>query len=261
MTEGPSILVEHQNRVAIVTLNRPSVRNALDLGLLQALIAHLDDFAADREVRCLVLTGAGDRAFSAGADLKERLGLSPDERTAHTALIDEATAAIERFPVPVIAAIRGFALAGGAELATACDLRVMSDDGAIGFPEVKVGVFPGAGGVIRLPRLIGAGLARDLLFTGRRVEAEEALAVGLVDRVVPNPQVLAAAMALAGEIASSAPLAMRALKAALLESAGLPTEDARRIVARLRVPLDATRDYEEGLRAFSERRSPRFTGT
>jgi methylglutaconyl-CoA hydratase len=255
-----TVLHNIERGIAIVTLNRPDARNALNTALLSRLITSLNTLAAESSLRCLVITGSGDKAFCAGADLKERLGLSPEERTRHTTLINDVAMALEQFPVPVIAAIRGFALAGGAELATACDLRVMSDDGTIGLPEVRVGVFPGAGGVVRLPRLIGAGRARDLLFTGRRVEATEALAMGLVDRVVPNRDVLPTGLALAAEIATGAPLAIRAMKQALNDTAGLSSSDAHGMVARLRVPLDATRDYEEGLRAFSERRTPQFTG-
>jgi enoyl-CoA hydratase/carnithine racemase len=258
--DAQPIIHETENGITVVTLNRPETRNALNTALLNSLIATLNVLATDLSLRCMVITGAGDKAFCAGADLKERLGLTAEERTRHTAMIDEAATALERFPVPVIAAIRGFALAGGAELATACDLRVISGDGAMGLPEVRVGVFPGAGGVIRLPRLIGAGRARDLLFTGRRVGAAEALAIGLVDRVVANEKVLPVALAVAEEIAMGAPLAIRAMKQALNETAGLSTSDAQGIVAPLRVPLDATRDYEEGLQAFAQRRIPQFTG-
>lgn len=254
------VLLEKTDHIALITMNRPESRNALSLALLHDLKDTLSTLANDRDVRCLILTGTGDKAFSAGADLKERLPLKAEERSAHSRLINQVASDLERFPVPVIAAIRGFALAGGAELAVACDLRVMSDDGMIGLPEVRIGVFPGAGGVIRLPRLIGPGRARDLLFTGRRVGADEALSIGLIDRIAPNQDVLNVAMDLAQEIAAGAPLAIRALKTALIESSGLSSGEAERIVAPLRVSLDGTRDYDEGLRAFSERRAPQFTG-
>lgn len=260
MTGAAEVWVDRREQIAILTLDRPQSRNALSLRLLSMLMTELGALGADPALRCLVITGAGEKAFCAGADLKERLALTTDQRTVHTSAINDVALVIEQFPVPVIAAIRGFALAGGAELATACDLRVISDDGVIGFPEVRIGVFPGAGGVIRLPRLIGAGRARDLLFTGRRVDAAESLAMGLVDRVVASKEVLATALALAAEIATAAPLAVRAMKQALNDTAGLPTADAGSMVSRLRVPLDATRDYDEGLRAFAERRPPTFTG-
>jgi enoyl-CoA hydratase len=159
-----------------------------------------------------------------------------------------------------IAAVRGFALAGGTELAIACDLRVAGTDAVFGLPEVKIGIFPGAGGVLRLPRLVGAGAARDLLFTGRQVGAEEASRLGLIDRLVEPEAVLTAARALAGQVAANAPLAVRAVKRALGESFGLVEAEARRTVNRHRATLDATADYQEGLAAFAERRAPRFRG-
>lgn len=186
--------------------------------------------------------------------------LAPDERAAHTAAIEAAAEGLAALPMPTIAAVRGFALAGGAELAIACDLRVAADDATFGFPEVKIGIFPGAGGALRLPRIVGGGAARDLLFTGRHLSAEEAFHLGLVDRLVPAESVPGAAAALAASIAANAPLAVRAVKRALQESHGTPLAQARRAVNALRAALDATADYEEGLAAFAERRAPRFTG-
>jgi enoyl-CoA hydratase/carnithine racemase len=162
--------------------------------------------------------------------------------------------------MPSIAAIRGFALAGGAELAIACDLRVAAEDATLGFPEVRVGIFPGAGGVLRLPRIVGGGVARDLLFTGRRVSADEAFRIGLIDRLVAPRAVMESAVELAASIAANAPLAVRAVKRALEESHGRPLGDARSTVSALRAALDATDDYEEGLAAFADKRAPRFTG-
>ena len=257
----PVLISERQDDIAILTLNRPEARNALSLELIDAVLDELAKLAGDRTVRSLVLTGSGEQAFCAGADLKERLGLAPDERTEHTRKINAISDALAGFPVPVVAAIRGFALAGGAELAVACDLRVFADDSIYGLPEVNIGVFPGAGATVRLPGVVGSGHARDLLFTGRRITAQEAAAMGLADRVVPSSDVLVTAMQLAGTIANGAPLAVRALKAALDQSVNLPPAEAARIVSRLRAPLDATDDYSEGIRAFTERRSPRFTGT
>lgn len=186
--------------------------------------------------------------------------LAPDERAAHTAAIEAAAEALATLPMPTIAAVRGFALAGGAELAIACDLRVAAEDATFGFPEVRIGIFPGAGGALRLPRLVGGGAAHDLLFTGRNVAAEEAFRLGLVDRLVPADSVLETATALAASIAANAPLAVRAVKRAVEESHGTRRDEARRAVNALRAALDATADYEEGLAAFAERRSPRFTG-
>lgn len=254
----PTVLLDHTGPIALVTLNRPAVRNALSRQLATDLLATLTALSHDDTLRALILTGAGDRAFCAGADLIERQTMTPAELTAHTESINTVCDTLESFPVPTIAAIRGYALAGGAEIAIACDLRVAATDATLGFPEVKIGVFPGAGGVVRLPLLIGPGPARDLLYTGRQVPADEAHHLGLITRLVPPDQVLPTAQSLASTIAANAPLAIRALKRALLASTNLPTPDAHRTVAHHRRPLDATSDYTEGLTAFAERRKPNF---
>jgi enoyl-CoA hydratase/carnithine racemase len=186
--------------------------------------------------------------------------MAADERRVTTEAIFDACQAVAELPVPVIAAVRGYCLAGGAELAIACDLRVAGDDAIFGWSEVRVGVFPGAGGTVRLPRLIGPGAARDLLFTGRRIDAAEAHRLGLTDRTVPAAETLAGAVELAEEVASAAPLAVRALKRALRDTEGLPEAAAHEAVARHRRPLDGSADYAEGLRAFAEKRPPRFEG-
>src|SRR5579884_1848255 len=230
---GPVLVdTDRERGIATVTLNRPHARNALNRLMAQTLVLALANLAAQPDLRALILTGAGELAFCAGADLVERRGMTPGERTEHSAEINAAADALAGFPTPVIAAIRGYALAGGAELAIACDLRVAADDAVFGFPEPRVGIFPGAGGVVRLPALVGAGRARDLLYTGRRIGAEEALRIGLVDRIVPAAAVAEAARALAAEIAANAPLAVRAVKRALTESAGVADGKAHAIVAR-----------------------------
>lgn len=246
--------------LATITLNRPAARNAIDRELAAALTTALADLAADDRLRAVIVTGAGELAFSAGADLKERLALSPEDRAAHTAAIAAAADALAALPVPTIAAIRGYALAGGAELALACDLRVAAADALFGFPEVTIGIFPGAGGVARLPCLVGTGAARDLLYTGRQIPAAEAFRLSLVDRLVPAADVGPTALALAEQIAANAPLAVRALKRALRDLARLPDALALETVNLHRAPLDATADYAEGLRAFAEHRPPRFRG-
>lgn len=246
--------------IAVVTLNRPEVRNALSIALLERLLDVLSALSEDRSLRALILTGAGERAFCAGADLHERRSLAPDDRTKHTEMINSLADAIALFPVPTIAAIHGYALAGGFELALACDLRVASDDAVFGLPEVKIGIFPGAGGLVRLPRLAGISTAKDLIFTGRQVPAEEAFELGLVDRVVSTDEVMPTALHLAELISANAPLAVRAAKQALWESEGLPDRAAHRIVNQHRRTLDVTSDYGEGLAAFAERRKPRFSG-
>jgi enoyl-CoA hydratase/carnithine racemase len=260
--EAETVLValDTQSYTALLTLNRPDALNAISRRLATDLSSACD-FLRDRDsVRAVVLTGAGDRAFCAGADLKERRLLSAAERAEHTAAIEAAAESLAALPMPTIAAVRGFALAGGAELAIACDLRIAASSAVFGFPEVKVGIFPGAGGVLRLPRIVGEGVARDLLFTGRQIDAQEALSIGLVDRLAGPEDVLTTATALAESIAANAPLAVRTVKRALLDIVGRPHAEARRRVNVLRASLDGTADYEEGLQAFAERRPPRFSG-
>jgi enoyl-CoA hydratase/carnithine racemase len=247
-------------RIATLKLNRPDVLNAISRGLASDLRQACMELAPRDDVWAVVVTGAGDRAFCAGADLRERRRLTAAERAEHTRLIEAAAEALAALPMPTVAGIRGYALAGGAELAIACDLRVAARDATFGFPEVKVGIFPGAGGALRLPRIVGSGAARDLLFTGRQVSAEEAFRLGLVDRLVAPHDVQATALDLATEIAGNAPLAVRGVKRALAESEGRPIAEARARVNALRAALDSTADYEEGLAAFAERREPRFRG-
>jgi enoyl-CoA hydratase/carnithine racemase len=258
--ESIEVVVEADRKIATLTLNRPAAMNAISRGLATDLLAACQTLQEREDVWALVVTGAGERAFCAGADLKERRFLDASDRTAHTVAIEAAAEALAALQMPTIAAIRGFALAGGAELAIACDLRVAATDATFGFPEVKIGIFPGAGGVLRLPRIVGAGVARDLLFTGRQISAEEAARIGLVDRLVASEDVVPTANALAQNIASNAPLGVRAVKSALAASDGRPPTAARQAVNALRAGLDGTEDYEEGLRAFAERRAPEFKG-
>jgi enoyl-CoA hydratase/carnithine racemase len=241
--------------VALLTLNRPEARNALNRELLERLSSELRQISEDASLRAVVLHGEG-QGFSAGADLKERAGLSVDERSEHTARVRSVADQLAAVPVPVVAAVHGFAVAGGAELALACDFRVCSPDAFWSFPEVHLGIFPGAGAPERLPLLIGPGLARQLLFTGRKMEAQEALSSGLVQAVSEDP--LVTAIGWAERVARAAPLAVRALKRALDESAEVG--ERRAIIWRHRQPLDATSDYSEALAAFSEGRTPRFEG-
>jgi enoyl-CoA hydratase/carnithine racemase len=246
--------------LATVTLNRPAALNALSRDLGALLTARLGELRDRPDLRVVVLRGAGERAFCTGADLKERAGLTPAERGEHTGSIAAAADLLAALPVPTIAAIRGYALAGGLELALACDIRIAADDAIFGLTEVRIGIFPGAGGPVRLPRIVGPGKARELIFSGRRIDAAEALACGLVERVVPVPAFDEVVTTLAGEIRDAAPLAVRAVKRVLNQAQDVPLPAALAYAEALRRPLDATRDYAEGLAAFAERRKPRFTG-
>lgn len=257
-----TLLVDWDPSISLVTLtlNRPQALNAISRSLAAELLAACAMLSARDDVRAVVVTGTGERAFCAGADLKERRTLSAAEKALHTTEIEAAAEALAALPMPTIAAIRGFALAGGAELAIACDLRIAADDATFGFPEVKIGIFPGAGGALRLPRIVGNGAARDLLFTGRQIDATEAFRIGLIDRTVPAERVMDSVRELAMAIAANAPLAVRAVKRALDDSYGQPLPRAREIVNALRAALDDTADYAEGLAAFAERRPPKFSG-
>ncbi|MGN6758738.1 MAG: enoyl-CoA hydratase/isomerase family protein [Thermomicrobiales bacterium] len=255
-----SLLTDITDDVATLTLNRPEALNALSRGLAAELLAASRELAARADVRVVVLRGAGERAFCTGADLKERATLTPEERGAHTALIAAAADALAALPMPVVAVIRGYALAGGLELALACDIRLAADDAVFGLTEVRIGIFPGAGGPVRLPRVVGAGKARELIFSGRRIDAREALACGRVERDVSLAEHDQVVAELAEQIRAAAPLAVRAVKQALGRALDLPERDALDYAEQVRRPLDATRDYAEGLAAFAERRPPRFTG-
>ena len=255
------IEVSRTDHVATITLNRPEARNALGRTLIAELRAALTELGGDRLLRSVIVNGTRESsAFCAGADLVERTTMSAEERLDHLAGFAAACDELATYPTPVIAAVHGFALGGGTEIALACDIRIAADNAVFAMPEVSVGLIPGAGGVTRLPRLVGAGRARDLMFSGRRIDAAEAERIGLVERVVPLVDLDAAARELAEAIAGHAPLAVRALKRALLASDGLSIEDATEAVLAERRPLDQTRDYLEGMTAFKEKRKPRYTG-
>ena len=256
----PQVLLGVEGHIAILTLNRPEAMNAMGHDLARDLEAALDRLEAAHEVRAVVATGAGDRAFSVGGDIKERGAMSLDERWEHALRLGRCFHRLEALPVPVIAAINGFCFGGGMEMAVACDLRIASERAEVGFLEVKLGVFPGAGGPARLTRLVGKGRAKLVLYTGRRFPAAEALATGLVERVVPRDRLMAEARALAAEIAANGPLAVRALKRLVDTCYEADLAPSQELARALRRPLDHTADMLEGVRAFEEKRPPRFQG-
>ena len=256
----PQVLLGVEGHIAILTLNRPEAMNAMGHDLARDLEAALDRLEAAHEVRAVVATGAGDRAFSVGGDIKERGAMSLDERWEHALRLGRCFHRLEALPVPVIAAINGFCFGGGMEMAVACDLRIASERAEVGFLEVKLGVFPGAGGPARLTRLVGKGRAKLVLYTGRRFPAAEALATGLVERVVPRDRLMAEARALAAEIAANGPLAVGALKRLVDTCYEADLAASQELARALRRPLDHTADMLEGVRAFEEKRPPRFQG-
>jgi enoyl-CoA hydratase len=252
---GPRVIVEQADGVAVVTLNRPEVLNALDT----ALLGELEAAFTSLDARAVVLTGAG-RAFCAGADLKERDGMDEAAWRAHHEVLERAFAAVREQGAPTIAAVEGYALAGGLELALSCDLVIAASDAVLGLPEVTRGIIPGGGGTQLLPRLVGLSRAKELVLTGRRIDAETAERYGLVARTVEPGQAREAALALAREIALNAPLAVRAAKRAIDEGAGLPLAEGLRVELEAYWTCIDSADRREGVRAFVERREPRFEG-
>jgi enoyl-CoA hydratase len=235
--------------------------NALDRPTLEELRDRLRDLAGDGEAHVVVLTGAGDRAFVAGADIKYMSGLGPEEAQAWGALGHEAARLLETMPKPTIAAINGFALGGGCELALACDLRYASTRAKLGQPEINLGIIPGWGGTQRLARVTGLGFAKDLVLTGRVVSAEEAQAAGLVSAVFEPDELLPKTLDVAGLLASKSPVALAAAKEALNRALG-GAEHVRALddEASDFAGLFGTEDAKEGLTAFAEKREPRFVG-
>lgn len=245
-------------RVATVTLNRPDALNAFNTEQLVELRTALATVAQQRGIRCLIITGAGTKAFAAGADIKEMTVKSPEEGLAFARLGHAVMRAIENLPMPVIAAVNGFALGGGCELALACDIRLASDAAVFAQPEVGLGIPPTWGGTQRLPRIVGPGLAAEMIFSGRRVGAEEALRTGLVNAVHPSADLLGKARELADLISRNSPNAVAVAKQ-LLQLAGSATiVDGLDTEARLAGECFGTIEQREGMAAFVEKRRPDF---
>jgi enoyl-CoA hydratase len=244
--------------VALVTIQRPDVLNALSFDLLDALADALDALDSDPACRVIVLTGSGERAFAAGADIRELARQTPV-----TLAVEDRFAVWDRIAAirkPLVAAVRGFALGGGCELAMSCDLIVAGEDALFGQPEINLGVMPGAGGTQRLTRAIGRARSMDLILTGRTITAREAETMGLVSRVVPAAAVVSEALGLAATIAAQAPLAVQAAKEAVRLAEELPLSAGLRHERRAFYALFATEDQTEGMTAFVEKRRPEWKG-
>jgi enoyl-CoA hydratase len=255
------LIVERDGPIASITLNRPAVLNALNAELLLRLEETLAGMQDDTDLRAVILTGAGERAFAAGADIAELAALDgavAGERKARTG--QHVTKLLEALPVPVIAAVNGFALGGGCELAMACDIRIAGENAKFGQPEVNLGVPPGYGGTQRTSRLLGLGAALYLCLTGEMIDAAEALRIGLVQRVVPAAELRAEGLRIAGAIASKAPLAVTAAKRAIRDGAALPLAEGLALEALHFGSMIGTNDFREGTRAFLEKRKPAFEG-
>jgi enoyl-CoA hydratase/carnithine racemase len=251
---------ERREAIEVWTIDGAPRRNAISMAMLAELNALLARARGDRSLRCVVLTGAGEKAFCAGADLKERARMSPEEVHAFHDGLRRALRGIEEAPQVFVAALNGAALGGGLELALACDLRIAADSAEVGLPEVGLGIIPGGGGTQRLARLVGVARAKDLVLTARRIGAAEALATGIVLRVAPAARLLDEALAYAGEVARNAPVSLRQAKRAIDDGLHLSLDDALALENRLYQDCLGTRDRVEALRAFAEKRPPVFTG-
>ncbi len=255
-----TVTVAREDHVAVITLNRPDKLNAINLALVLDLLAACTELNRDPSVRCAILTGAGDRAFAAGADIAAMSTMSPVEAVTFAHYGHSLGARLEIAPFPVIAAVNGFALGGGCELALACDFIYASDKAKFGQPEVGLGVIPGFGGTQRLARRVGIGRARELCYTGDVIGAEEALRIGLVNAVFPQAEVLAKAKETAAKIATKGPLAVGQCKRVITRGADISLPVANEIEAQAFGTLFGSADQREGMAAFLEKRKAAFEG-
>lgn len=259
MTEASSF-ERDQDGIYRFTLSRPEAMNALNRELVEALLEAASSLRDDPAARVVIFSALGDRAFSAGADLKERAGLGSVEVAEAVGAISRAMQAVGEIPVPTIAAINGVALGGGLELALACDIRIASSSAVLGLPETTLAIIPGGGGTQRLPRLIGPGRASELIFTGRRFSAAEALTYGIVHEVAAPDELRGRAIQLARTIAANGPVAVRAAKEAILRGMELPLDEGLALENELYGRTVPTKDRLEGLEAFREKRAPVYRG-
>jgi enoyl-CoA hydratase len=264
MTDGLSLqnlLLERDGAIAVVTVNRPKVLNALNIETLGELRQTMTALGDDGGIRCIILTGAGEKSFVAGADINELVAQSPTGGRQHARRGQAVFDTIEALGKPVIAAINGYALGGGCELAMACTIRLAADTARLGQPEINLGMIPGYGGTQRLARIVGTGRALELLLTGAQVSAAEAHALGLVNRVVPAADLMVEARTLAAAIAAKAPIAVRYVLEAVHHGVNLSLAEAQDLEAALFGLVASTDDMREGARAFLDKRKPVFKGT
>jgi len=254
------VKVEMEEHLAIITLNRPEALNALNAKVLSELTMTFEHLSMAADVGAIILTGAGDRAFAAGADIKEMSGLNGIEMQRFSEMGRRLGDVMASCSKPVIAAINGFALGGGCELAMACDIRIASDRAKLGQPEVNLGIIPGFGGTQRLPRLVGPGWASELVLTGETIDAATAERIGLVNRVVPHDTLMSEARALAARILAKGPAAIALAKACLRAAQEMPLAAGLTFETSAFGLVGTTHDKQEGMRAFLERRAPAWEG-
>lgn len=255
-----NLIVETNKGVALVTLNRPDVMNAFNFDLLHTLKSRISELDSQQGIRVIIITGAGDKAFSAGADLKERAGMNEDQVREFIINIRDLFTSIESLSKPVIAAVNGIALGGGTELALASDIRIASTRASMGLTETRLAIIPGGGGTQRLPRLIGRGKAKELIFTGRRVGAQEALEIGLVNQVCQPEELLDESRKMADMICETGPIAIRQAKFAINNGLETDLHTGLAIESSAYWATIPTRDRLEGLAAFREKRPPVYKG-
>lgn len=256
-----NILYVKEDGIAKITVNRPEKRNALNQGVRMELRQVLNEIENDNNIRVAIITGAGDKAFIGGADITELKDMSPIACEARASTIGQQLYTdLENLRVPIIAMINGFCLGGGCEIAMCCDMRIASENAKLGQPEINIGIFPGGGGTQRLPRLIGWGKAKELLYTGRIIDAAEAEHIGLVDKVVPPTKLEPAVMELARTIASKSPVIIKLLKKAINKGMYSSLADGLSYEKSTFSLCFATEDHTEGIAAFLEKRHPQFKG-
>lgn len=254
------VLFENENGIGIVTINRPKALNALNKEVLINLGKIMDEVAADNSVKVVIITGSGEKSFVAGADITEMQPLTAVDGREFGRLGQSVNSKIEKLPQPVIAAVNGFALGGGCELAMACDIRIAAENAKFGQPEVSLGIPPGFGGTQRLSRLVGKGRAKELLFTGDMIDASEAYRIGLVNKVVAPAELMDAARTMSQKIMARAPIAVQLCKAAVNEGLEMGLESGISYEAEVFGLCFATEDQKEGMKAFTEKRKPDFIG-
>ncbi len=255
-----TILLEVQNNIATITLNRPEAANAFSKNMLHNLKEILSEIKYDQNIRTVIITGAGEKVFCAGADLKERSTMSQVEVKQTVSLIRQVVNDVEQLPMPVIAAINGAAFGGGLELALACDIRVAADTAKVGLTETSLAIIPGAGGTQRLTRLIGIGKAKELIYTARRVNAHEAKELGIIEHVIPVEELLNKAIQIAERIAENGPIAVNQAKIAINRGIEVDLQTGLQIEQMAYAITIPTKDRIEGLTAFKEKRKPVYKG-